>query len=238
MAPSGNSKNANAGSGNAGQVRMTMSKTKTELKARYDTGGQTAGLTLAVAAGDLKLKGSVTDATFTSGPSLNGMTIGIEKPGHFLFDYDLAHQSARFQFMTSVNVLGKPIRLTYIHPQKRNATLVEGSLIWDPRNKVTAKYSFATEKGSLKYTYLSSPHDVTIEPGFDFNTNAWNFSVSKKLPIGDNVKATFDSSNSALGLEWVRDDKYFGPFKIVGSIDGKEMKAHKLTMEKTWNHEI
>lgn len=74
------------------QVRMTMPKTKTELKARYDTGGQVAGLTLAVAAGDLKLKGSVTDSTFINGPSLEGMSIGVEKPGHFLFDYDLAHQ--------------------------------------------------------------------------------------------------------------------------------------------------
>lgn len=137
-------------------------------------------------------------------------------------------QSARFQFMTSVNVLGKPLKLTYIHPQKRNATLVEGSLVWDPRNKLTAKYSFATEKGSLKYTFLSTPHDVTVEPGFDFNTNAWNFSLSKKLFTGDNLKASYDSSNTVLGLEWIRDDKYFGPFKVSNQVYHRSSIFHIL----------
>lgn len=123
-------------------------------------------------------------------------------------------QSARFQFHTQVSVMGKALKLTYIHPQKRNATLVEGQFVWDPRNKLTTKYSFATERGSVKYTYFNTPWNLTVEPGYDFNTNAWNFAIGKKLPFGDNLKAHYDTNNSVLGLEWIRDDKYFGPFKV------------------------
>lgn len=67
-------------------------RTKTQLKARYESSGHVAGLTLSVAASDVKLKTSFTDATFINGPSLEGLSLGVEKPGHFMFDYDVAHQ--------------------------------------------------------------------------------------------------------------------------------------------------
>jgi hypothetical protein len=70
-------------------------KTKAHLKAKYESSGHVAGVTLSVhpvAHSDVKLKTSFTDATFINGPSLDGLSLGLEKPGHFLFDYDLAHQ--------------------------------------------------------------------------------------------------------------------------------------------------
>ncbi|CAM6123461.1 unnamed protein product [Calypogeia fissa] len=213
-------------------------KTKAQVKAKYESSGHIAGLTLSVGVSDVKLKTSFTDATFINGPSLEGLSLGIEKPGQFMFDYDLAHQSARFQFHTQASVMGKPLKLTYIHPQKRNATLVEGQFVWDPRNKVTAKYNFATKSGSLKYSYHNEPWKVTVEPGYDFNTDAWHFSLGKKLPWGDNLKAQYDTSSTVLGLEWVRDDKYFGSFKIIGSVDVKDRRSPKLIAEKTWDAEF
>lgn len=60
---------------------------KATLKGRFDGNKATAATTLAVpAAGDLRFKASATEATFTNGPSLNGLTVTVEKPGAFIVD--------------------------------------------------------------------------------------------------------------------------------------------------------
>lgn len=53
---------------------------------------------------------------------------------------------------------GKLVKLTYIHPQKCNATLFEATLALDSRNKVTAKYSFASEHGHVQIPMAMVPH--------------------------------------------------------------------------------
>lgn len=63
---------------------------KASLKGRYDTekcGGATG--TFAFNAGDVKLKASMTDATFSTGPSFNGLVLSVEKPGFFTVDYNV-----------------------------------------------------------------------------------------------------------------------------------------------------
>lgn len=62
---------------------------KASLKGRYTDEKSTAAITLAVNAGDFKLRASVTDATVVKGPSLNGLTLAVEKPGFFIVDYDV-----------------------------------------------------------------------------------------------------------------------------------------------------
>jgi hypothetical protein len=60
---------------------------KATLKGRFDGDKASAATTLAVpAAGDLRFKASATEATFTNGPSLSGLTLTVEKPGAFLLD--------------------------------------------------------------------------------------------------------------------------------------------------------
>jgi hypothetical protein len=60
---------------------------KATLKGRFDGDKASAATTLAVtAAGDLRFKASATEATFTNGPSLSGLTLTVEKPGAFLVD--------------------------------------------------------------------------------------------------------------------------------------------------------
>lgn len=115
--------------------------------------------------------------------------------------------------MTSANVAGKPLKLTYIHPQKRNATMLEGSLALDSRNKVTAKYSFATDKGQLKYTYVHSS-GTTIEPSYDFHSESWHFAAARKVGRHDHARACFDAHHKTVGLEWTRDSKEYGAFKV------------------------
>lgn len=62
---------------------------KASLKGRYDADKSTAAVTLAVNAGDVKLRASMTDATVIGGPSLNGLALAVEKPGFFIVDYNV-----------------------------------------------------------------------------------------------------------------------------------------------------
>jgi hypothetical protein len=125
----------------------------------------------------------------------------------------LVVQAPRFQFMTSASVWGKPLKLTYIHAQKRNMTMLEGNVALDPRNKVTGKYSFATERGQLKYTYVHTS-GTTLEPSFDFHTDSWHFAAARKVGPHDNARVCFDGHHKTLGLEWTRDSKEYGAFKV------------------------
>lgn len=65
------------------------SKMKASLKGRYETDKSSAAATLALNAGDIKLRASMTDATVVKGPSLNGLVLAVEKPGFFIIDYNV-----------------------------------------------------------------------------------------------------------------------------------------------------
>lgn len=62
---------------------------KASLKGRYETDKSSAAATLALNAGDIKLRASMTDATVVKGPSLNGLVLAVEKPGFFIIDYNV-----------------------------------------------------------------------------------------------------------------------------------------------------
>jgi hypothetical protein len=115
--------------------------------------------------------------------------------------------------MNSAKVFGKQVKLTYIHPQKANATVLESTVVLNSANKVTGKYSFQSGKGSVKYTYTNSS-GATLEPSYDFNTDAWSYSASQTLGEGDTVKLTYETSKKVAGLEWTRDLKQAGSFKV------------------------
>jgi hypothetical protein len=66
--------------------------TRVAVKTKYESASQAASGTLTVGAGELKLKASCSDSTFLKGVSLHGVSLGIEKPGAFLIDYDLQQQ--------------------------------------------------------------------------------------------------------------------------------------------------
>eukprot|EP00246_Nothoceros_aenigmaticus_P014325 TRINITY_DN5377_c0_g1_i2.p2 TRINITY_DN5377_c0_g1~~TRINITY_DN5377_c0_g1_i2.p2 ORF type:complete len:189 (-),score=34.48 TRINITY_DN5377_c0_g1_i2:132-698(-) len=187
--------------------------TKTALKVKYDSGSQTAVSTLSVGVGDLKLKASVSDSTFANGVSLTGAGLGVEKPGAFLIDYDLPSNVGRVQFMSSAKVADKNLKLTYIHAHKANAAILETSVVWDPKNKITGEYSFRDQRGKLKYSYVRDGN-TTLEPGYDFAADSWYFSVSQKLSEEDTLKATYDAGSQNIGIEWTKASKEVGSFKV------------------------
>ncbi|KAL2894629.1 Outer envelope pore protein 24A chloroplastic [Bienertia sinuspersici] len=69
---------------------------KASLKGKYEYETEKAATsaisTLAIPAGDLNLRASITDASFVKGPSLNGLSLSLEKPGFFVIDYNVPKQ--------------------------------------------------------------------------------------------------------------------------------------------------
>ncbi|KAA8537647.1 hypothetical protein F0562_027255 [Nyssa sinensis] len=147
---------------------------KASLKSRYDTDKSAAGVTLAVNAGDVKLRASMTDATIVKGPSLNGLALAVEKPGFFIIDYNVPKKDFRFQFMNTIRLSKKPLNLTYIHSSGDNRTILDGTLAFDSVNKVSANHVIGSRNCKLKYTYV---HEgiTTFEPSYDLAKNSWDF---------------------------------------------------------------
>lgn len=56
------------------------------------------------------------------------------------FSYCGVEQDFRFQFMNTVKLADKPLNLTYIHSRGDNRTIVDGSLLFDSANKVSANH--------------------------------------------------------------------------------------------------
>ncbi|XP_042428821.1 outer envelope pore protein 24B, chloroplastic-like isoform X1 [Zingiber officinale] len=193
---------------------------KTTLKGRYEANkGATAVSTLAVNAGDVRIKASMTDATFIRGPSLNGLALSVEKPGAFILDYHLPANDVRFQFMNSVRLMDKTVNLTYIHAQGSNRTTLDGSVAFNPSDKVNVSYTFGEPSAcKVKYVYAHGELGRTVlEPCYDVSKNTWDFAVTRKFEEGDSLKATYHTSTNNLDLEWCRDPKDSGSFKDLST---------------------
>eukprot|EP00252_Welwitschia_mirabilis_P017141 TRINITY_DN38041_c0_g1_i1.p1 TRINITY_DN38041_c0_g1~~TRINITY_DN38041_c0_g1_i1.p1 ORF type:complete len:214 (+),score=19.37 TRINITY_DN38041_c0_g1_i1:303-944(+) len=212
--------------------------TKASLKGSYDASAQTAALTVSVAAGDLKLKGTCSGSTFVKGLSAGGLSVGVEKPGFFIVDYDIPNKAPRFQFMSSANVGGKQLKMTYLHAQSANATVLDTSLVFDPSNKVSVKYNFPNSSAQLKYSYFHGTGGMTFEPAYDLGSKTWNFSVQKSYG-DDSVKASYDTSKKIMGLEWSRNSKTSGSFKVSASVGvPSDTMKPKLIAERTLDFEV
>ncbi|XP_043697530.1 outer envelope pore protein 24B, chloroplastic-like [Telopea speciosissima] len=189
---------------------------KATFKGRYATDKSSASATLAINAGDVKIRASMTDATVVNGPSLNGLALSLEKPGSFIVDYNVPEKDVRFQFMNSIKVMDKPLKLTYIHGRGDNRTILDGSLVFDSANKVSANHVLGSGNCKLKYTYVHGGVR-TFEPCYDFAKNSWDFAVSQRVYGDDVLKASYQTSTKVMGLEWYRDSKANGSFKVQKS---------------------
>ncbi|XP_060199647.1 outer envelope pore protein 24A, chloroplastic-like [Lycium barbarum] len=211
---------------------------KASFKARYEPDKAAATATVAVNAGDFKLRASMTDATVVKGPSLNGLALAVEKPGKFIIDYNVPKKDIRFQFMNSIKVLEKPLNLNYIHFHGDKRTILDGTLVFDSANKVSANHVMGSGSCKLKYTYVHGGI-TTFEPSYDTKKNAWDFMVSRKVYGDDVFRATYQTTSRNLGLEWSRSSKLNGSFKICASLCLlEESKIPKLTAETSWDFEM
>ncbi|XP_051139843.1 outer envelope pore protein 24A, chloroplastic-like [Andrographis paniculata] len=211
---------------------------KASFKARYEPDKVAAAATVTVNTGDVKLRASITDATIVNGPTLNGLALGVEKPGFFIVDYNVPKKDFRFQFMNTIKLAEKPLNLTYTHSKGDERTVLDGSLVIDPDNKVSANHVLGTGDTKFKYTYIHGGL-TTFEPCYCLVGNTWNLSVSRKFYGNDVFRATYQASSKNLGLEWLRSSKVNGSFKIIASMNlADEKKVPKVAVETTWDLEI
>ncbi|CAN4105287.1 unnamed protein product [Withania somnifera] len=220
---------------------------KASLRGRCETGTEkaagaaaTGGASLAFNAGDFKLRASLTEATVVHGPSLNGLAFAVEKPGSFIFNYDVPKKDFKFQFMNSIRVLEKPLNLNYIHFSGDNRTILDGTLVFDSANKVSANHELGSGGCKLKYSYVHGGL-TTFEPSYDTTKNSWDFVVSHKVYGNDVCRATYQTKSKNLGLEWSRSStKLNGSFKVSASLclADEELKLPKLTAESSWDFDM
>ncbi|KAK4390679.1 UNVERIFIED_CONTAM: Outer envelope pore protein 24A, chloroplastic [Sesamum calycinum] len=211
---------------------------KASFKARYEPDKAAAAATVSVNAGDLKLRASMTDATVVNGPSLNGLSLAVERPGFFVVDYNVPKKDFRFQFMNTVRVAEKSLNLSYTHLKNDARTIVDGTLVIDSANKVSVNHVLDTSNTKLKYSYLHGGL-TTFEPSYDLGKNTWDFAVSRRVYGDDVFRATYQTSSKNLGLEWSRSSKLNGSFKILASVNlADERKMPKLCAETTWDFEM
>lgn len=115
--------------------------------------------------------------------------------------------------MNSVRVADKPLNLTYIHSRGDNRTILDGNLVFDSANKVSANHVLGSGNCKLKYTYVHGGL-TTFEQCYDLAQNSWDFAVSRKVYGDDVFRASYQTSSKALGLEWSRNSKINGNFKV------------------------
>ncbi|CAJ2675565.1 unnamed protein product [Trifolium pratense] len=213
---------------------------KGALKSKYDVDKNTAIFPASVAfnAGDVKLRASAADFNFTNGVKLTGLSLAVEKPGSFSIDYDVGKKDFRFMFMNTVRFAEKPLNLTYIHSRGDNRTILDGTFVWDPSNKVSANHVVGSGNCKLKYSYVHKGL-TTIEPSYDVAKNSWDFAVSRRVNDDNSLKATYQSSSNLLGFEWLRNSKTSGCFKVTTSVNlAEERKIPKIHAETTLNFEF
>lgn len=115
--------------------------------------------------------------------------------------------------MNSVRVLEKQLNMTYIHSKNDNRTILDGTLVLDSSNKVSANHMLGSTNGKLKYTYVHKGV-TTFEPSYDLKKNSWDFALSRRVYGDDVLKASYQTSNQILGLDWSRTSKTNGCFKV------------------------
>lgn len=123
-------------------------------------------------------------------------------------------QDFRFQFMNKIKVAEKPLSITYIHNKGDNRTILEGTLAFDPCNRLSANYMVGTENCKLKYSYVHGGV-TTFEPSFNLPKNSWDLAVSQKICGNDVLKATYQTSSRVLGLEWSLNSMLSGHAKVT-----------------------
>lgn len=121
--------------------------------------------------------------------------------------------------MNSVRVLEKPLKLTYIHSVNDNRTVLDGTFVLDSSNKVSVNHMLGSRNGKLKYNYVHGG-GTTFEPCYDLGKNCWDFALSRRVYGDDILKASYQSSNRILGVDWTRNSKSNGCFKVYLFLSG------------------
>ncbi|RRT66448.1 hypothetical protein BHE74_00054329 [Ensete ventricosum] len=203
---------------------------KATLTGKYETdkdGGKASTiLSVNTNVGDAKLKASVTNALVvnTASYSPTKLSFTLEKPDSFSVVYSSKHDAnlrsddppdVKFKFMNAIKVMEKTVELQYTHELRDKKTAVEGSVALNPRNKVAVSHVLGSRDYKVQYKYEHGERRRTVvEPSYEVAANAWGLDVSSKFEGGDAVKASYRTAAKTVELEWSRNSKVNGTFKV------------------------
>ncbi|KAG4936506.1 hypothetical protein JHK85_051425 [Glycine max] len=144
------------------------------------------------------LRHFVSEVTFINGPSLTGLA---------LVDYNVPKM-----FMNTVRVRERSLNLTYVHSRGDYRIIMDGTFVYDSANKVSTNYTLNSGNYKLKYTYV---HKGLTTFAYDMAKNMWDFFILWKVYSGnDTLRASYQTYNRVLGVEWLRNPKHTAGFKV------------------------
>ncbi|KAE8690795.1 Outer envelope pore protein 24 [Hibiscus syriacus] len=208
------------------------------------TNGDKKGLAATVTAnpGELKLRAALSDTNFTDGSAVkpDNILLSVEKPGSFTVDFDIPKRDVRFQFLNTFKVEGKQLNWVYTHSKNENRTVLDGTLLLDSANKISASHELGSMNCKLKYSYVHRGL-VTFEPCYDLANNSWDLAVSRRIGVADLIKATYETSSRILGVELSSSSlvNETGRLKVSASFSLTEgLQSPKLSVESMWNFPV
>ncbi|KAK4390680.1 Outer envelope pore protein 24, chloroplastic [Sesamum angolense] len=207
-----------------------------------------AAATVSFKVREFKLRASISDVVVVDGPSVNDISIGLEKPGCFTVEFKfpkkgmgLSEDAGRAR--PSCDAGGKPLNLSFTHTKSdamegNGRTMLDGTLVIDSANKVSVNH--VPEAGIMKLGYAYEHRGLTtFEPSYDLGKNTWDFAVSRRVYGDDVIRATYEASSKTLGVEWSQGSKPNGSIKILASVNlADEQKMPRLCAEMTWDFEM
>lgn len=210
--------------------------TKLTFKSKYSSPENKVSTTLGAWVDEVKLKATFTDKSIrhASFQELDEVVLGIEKPGHFMIDYELEKGVFRYQFHSGCKVLGKPVKLTLNHFHGRPSSSLEADVSLDHRNRVIAKQNLFKTSPSLKFSHTYDGK-TTLEPSYDFSEKSWAVSLKQSFSKRSFVKVSYHDQSKKAELEWHQPIDKSGPLKVIASasVSGNG-KPPSITFEKEW----
>ena len=85
--------------------------------------------------------------------------------------------------------------------RNENRTVLDGTLLLDTANKLSASHELGSVNCKLKYSYVHRGL-TTFEPCYDLAKKSWDLAVSRRVLGGDLIKAKYEASSRVLGVEW------------------------------------
>ncbi|MBA0746638.1 hypothetical protein Gogos_009140 [Gossypium gossypioides] len=80
-------------------------------------------------------------------------------------------------------------------------TVLDGTLVFDTANKLSARHELGSFNCKLKYSYVHRGL-TTFEPCYDLEKKSWDLAVSRRILGGDLIKANYETLSQVLGVEW------------------------------------
>lgn len=125
----------------------------------------------------------------------------------------LTLQDFKFMFMNTIRISDKPLNMVYSHSRGDQRTMLDGTLVIDSANKVSANHVLGSGNCKLKYTFVHGGV-TTFEPSYDLAKDSWDFAVSRKVYADHVLKAVYQTSNQNLQLDWSTKSKMIGSYKV------------------------